>query len=116
VDEAQVGQQQAVVVLLVDDGVTVDDEERGAVGQLDLLERVLLGQHLVDVRGEERVGGQDGLADRALDRGLELLFGGAVEALQRDGGLVFGFLFERRGLLLLFTCATGRRLRRRGEG
>jgi hypothetical protein len=46
---------------------------------------VLLGQHLVDVRGEERVGGQDGLADRALDRGLELLFGGAVEALEGRG-------------------------------
>jgi hypothetical protein len=74
-----VGQQHAAVDL-VGDGLAVNDVQRGAVGQLDLLERVLLGQDLVDDGRQERVGGQQRLADGPLDGGFELLFGAAVES------------------------------------
>lgn len=83
--QLQVGQQHAVGVLLVEERAVVDDVERDAVRQLDLLKGGLLGEDLVDVRGQERVGGKDGVADRALDRGLELLFGGAGEAGRKRG-------------------------------
>lgn len=53
----------------------VDDVQRHAVGKLDLLERGLLGDDVVDERRQERVGGQERLAQVALDRGFELLFG-----------------------------------------
>ena len=83
-------QQHAVVVLLVHDGAAVDDVQRDAVWQLDQLERRLLGEHLVDVRGQEGVGRQDRVADRALDGGFEFLLGGAVEAFG-SGQLGVGF-------------------------
>lgn len=89
-------QQHAVVVLLVHDGAAVDDVQRDAVRQLDQLERRLLGEHLVDVRGQEGVGRQDRVADRALDGGFELLLGGAVEAFG-SGQLGVGFVGEEGG-------------------
>ncbi len=89
-------QQHAVVVLLVHDRVAVDDVQRDAVRQLDQLERRLLGEHLVDVRGQEGVGREDRVADRALDGGFEFLFGGAVEACKRGEGQL-GFELDVAG-------------------
>lgn len=65
-------------------GGSVDDVQRHAVGKLDLLERGLLRDDVVDVRGQERVGGQQRLAQVALDRGFELLFGRGGDAVQRE--------------------------------
>jgi len=73
VDEFQVRQQYAVI-LLVEERAVLNHVQRYAVRQLDLLERGLLGQDFVDVRGQERVCVQDQLADGPLDGRFELLF------------------------------------------
>lgn len=78
VDEAEVGQQRRAVVLLVEDGRAVDDVERGAVGQLHLREVRLLGHDLVDVGRQQRVGGEQRVAQGALHGGLELLLGSSL--------------------------------------
>ena len=79
VDELEVGHDGVLLrrrVGLEEKGRgAVDDVQRHAVGKLDLLERGLLGDDVVDERRQERVGGQERLAQVALDRGFELLFG-----------------------------------------
>jgi hypothetical protein len=101
VHEAQVRQQHILLVLLEEERPAVDDVERDAVGKLDLLEVGLLGQDLVDVRGKERVGFEDRVADVPLDGGFELLFGRAGEALRR-GGVCLAFF---RGGVVLGGCS-----------
>ena len=78
VDELEVGEQDAVVDL-EEDGLAVEDVEARAVGQLHLLQGGLLGEHIVDEGRQEGVGREQRLAQRALDRGLELLLGGGRE-------------------------------------
>lgn len=88
VDELEVGHNGVLlrgrVGLEEERGGSVDDVQRHAVGKLDLLERGLLRDDVVDVRGQERVGGQQRLAQVALDRGFELLFGRGGDAVQRE--------------------------------
>lgn len=67
VHEAQVREQRRLNVELEEERLAVDDVEADAVGELDLLERRLLGEELVDVRGEEGVGGEERGAEGALD-------------------------------------------------
>lgn len=52
-------EQRRLNVELEEERLAVDDVEADAVGQLDLLERRLLGEELVDVGGEEGVGGEE---------------------------------------------------------
>lgn len=81
VDEAEVGDDgPRGAVGLEEEGDAVDGVEDGAVGELDGGEVGLFGEDGVDVRGEEGEGGEDALADAALDRGLELGFGARGDA------------------------------------
>ena len=82
VDEAQVGEHDGPVggVLLVEERGRVEDEEGVAVGQLHALEGALLGEHLIDVGRQERVCRDEGGAEGALGRRLELLLRGRLES------------------------------------
>lgn len=59
--------------MLVEERLGVEDVERVAVGQLHAGEGGFLGEDLVDVGCEKRVGCEEILAERSLDRRLELL-------------------------------------------
>lgn len=74
--------QEGVVVVLEEDGLAIGDVQGGALGQFDLVEGGFLGQDLVDVWVQERVGGQEGLAQGALYRRLELLLWSARQTAQ----------------------------------
>lgn len=87
-------EQRRLNVELEEERLAVDDVEADAVGELDLLERRLLGEELVDVGGEEGVGGEERGAEGALDRRLELLLGRRREGA---GGGVVSFGWERMG-------------------
>jgi hypothetical protein len=59
--------QERVGIDLEEERLRVQHVQRATVGQLHGLERALLGQDLVNVGVQERVGGQERLAQRALD-------------------------------------------------
>lgn len=88
-------EQRRLNVELEEERLPVDDVEADAVGELDLLERRLLGEELVDVGGEEGVGGEERGAEGALDRRLELLLGRRREGA---GGGVVSLGWERKGV------------------
>lgn len=68
-DEAQVGEGRAAVVLEEERG-GVEEVEGDAVGEFGGGEGGLLGEDGVDVGGEEGVGLEEGGAEAALDGGL----------------------------------------------
>lgn len=72
VDEAQV-RNKGGRILLVEERRRVENVQRVAVGQLHALEGGLLGHDFVNVRRQERVCREEGLAKRSLHRRLELL-------------------------------------------
>lgn len=74
------GDDHVVNVLLVEEGRGVEDVEGVAVGELHGGEGGLFGEDLVDVRGEEGVGGEEVLAEGALDGGFELLLWGGLDS------------------------------------
>jgi hypothetical protein len=84
VHQLEVG-EEGVCVDLEEEGLAVEHVEGGAVGQLHGLERALLGQNLVNVGIEERVRGQQALAQVALHRGLELRLGRRGKSVVRGG-------------------------------
>lgn len=67
-------------VLLVEERDGVKYVERVAVGEFHRREGCLLGQDLVDVRRQQRVCCEQRVAEGALDRGLEFLFGRGGDA------------------------------------
>jgi hypothetical protein len=79
VHDAQV-REDGVVHVLIEEGSVADAVERDAVGELDDVELLLLGQDGVDVGFEEGVVFQDLGADAALDAGLDFGFGAGGEA------------------------------------
>lgn len=72
--------QQVGPVILVKQRHGVEHVEGVSVGQLHAREGGLFGEDLFDVGRQERVRGEEGLAQRALGGGFELLLGGALEA------------------------------------
>lgn len=88
VHELQV-RQQIGPVILVKQRHGVEHVEGVAVGQLHAREGALLGEDLFDVRGQERVRGEEGLAQRALGGGFELLLGRALETRTSDARVSF---------------------------
>lgn len=74
--------QQVGPVILVEERHGVEHVEGVSVGQLHAREGGLLGEDLFDVGRQERVRGEEGLAQRALGGGFELLLGGALEAVR----------------------------------
>jgi hypothetical protein len=73
VHKLQVREDRGGDVLLVEQGLGFENVEGIAVGELHAREGGLLGENLVDVRVEEGVGREEGLAKAALDGGFELL-------------------------------------------
>jgi hypothetical protein len=72
--------QQVGSVILVEERHGVEHVEGVSVRQLHALEGALLRENLFDVGCQERVRGEEGLAQRALGGGFELLLGSALEA------------------------------------
>lgn len=88
--------QQVGPVILVEERYGVEHVEGVSVGQLHAREGALLGEDLFDVGRQERVRGEEVLAQRALGGGFELLLGSALEAV----------------MMKLAFCASGRRGKR----
>lgn len=109
------GEQHAVVALLPEERAVVEDVERDAVRELDLLERGFLGEDLIDVWGQKRVSGQEGLSEGALNGGFELLFGRGGDTtvlllVSGFGGLLNGASGWKWWVSILFLehCGFGR--------
>lgn len=76
--------QQVGSVVLVEERHGVEHVEGVSVGQLHAREGALLGEDLFDVGRQERVRGEEGLSQRALGGGFELLLGSALEAVTME--------------------------------
>lgn len=88
VHELQV-RQQVGPVILVEERHGVEHVEGVSVGQLHAREGGLLGEDLFDVGRQERVRGEEVLAQRALGGGFELLLGSALEAVMKNARVSF---------------------------
>lgn len=99
VHELQVRQQVGRVVL-VEERHGVEHVEGVSVGQLHAREGALLGEDLFDVGRQERVRGEEILAQRALGGGFELLLGSALEAVMKLAFCAWGLFVPggREGL------------------
>jgi hypothetical protein len=82
VDELQVREDGGGDVLLVEEGLGLENVEGVAVGELHAGEGGFLGEDLVDVRREEGVCREERLAKRALNGGFELLLGRGGDAVE----------------------------------